>query len=59
MGIKNKLYNFKNRLNALGVFEGIKFYWNNLLFGEQVIFNTGGLILYLLLDCFHGRENKV
>ena len=55
----NKLRNFGNKIRELGIREGMKFYLNNLLFGEQVNFNTKFLIIFLLKDYFNFKEKRI
>lgn len=55
----NKLRNFRNKIRELGIREGVKFYLNNLLFGEQVNFNTKFLIIFLLKDYFNFKEKRI
>lgn len=55
----NRLRNFRGKIRELGVREGIKFYLKNLLFGEQVNFNTKLLLIFLLKDYFNFKDKRI
>lgn len=49
----NKIRNFINNSKKYGKIGVIRFYLNNLLWGEQVEFNTTKLLKYLIIDIFN------
>jgi hypothetical protein len=51
--ILNRFRNFKNRFEEEGFPGVIVFYLNNMLFSEQIEFNTLRLVRFLIKDCIN------
>lgn len=51
----NKVRNFDKSVKTLGLFPTIRHYFNNILWGGKVEFNTLKLIKYLIRDALRIR----